>query len=112
MLPHTRIALICGGPIESPQKIQEKISKFPCLVAVNGGINNCRKLDIRPDLVIGDMDSAEPDLLKSLSNIPTKSYPKEKDQTDLEIALALVSSNAQEMTIFGALQGRTDHMLG
>jgi thiamine pyrophosphokinase len=112
MLPHTRIALICGGLIEDPQKIKEKILKFPCLVAVNGGINNCSTLGIRPDLVIGDLDSADPGLLKSLSNIPIKSYPREKDQTDLEIALSLVSENAEEMTIFGALAGRTDHLLG
>ena len=88
MLSHTRIALICGAPIENLEKIKQRIADFPCLVAVNGGMNHCRKLDMRPDLIIGDLDSADPEILKSISNIPIKRYPKDKDQTDLEIALS------------------------
>ncbi len=109
MFQHTRIALICGAPVENLEKIKQRIAEFPCLIAVNGGMNHCRKLNIRPDLIIGDLDSADPN---SLGNIPIKRYPKDKDQTDLEIALGLISEKAEEMTIFGALQGRTDHVLG
>src|SRR5262249_12740601 len=82
------------------------------LVAVNGGINHCVSLGLRPDLLIGDLDSADPHLLKSVSNIPIKSYPKDKNKTDLEIALKLVSQNGEELTVFWALSGRTDHLLG
>jgi thiamine pyrophosphokinase len=109
MLQHTRIALICGAPIENPEKIKQRIAEFPCLIAVNGGMNHCKKLGIRPNLIVGDLDSADSNLL---GDIPVRRYPKDKDQTDLEIALGLISENVQEMTIFGALQGRTDHILG
>ena len=112
MLPHSRIALVCGAPVENPEKIKAQITRFPCLVAVNGGTNHCIKLGLRPDLIIGDLDSADPNLLKIVSNIPVKSYPKDKDKTDLEIALELMSQSADEMTVFGGLSGRTDHLLG
>jgi thiamine pyrophosphokinase len=113
MLLHTRIAIICNAPIENTTKVKERILTFPFLIAVDGGINHCHKLDIRPDLIVGDFDSADPTLLKSFSGIPEKRYPKDKDKTDLEITLELVDhAQVEEIAIFGALGGRTDHTLG
>jgi len=112
MVTHTRMALICGAPIENPEKIKQKISCFPYLVAVDGGLNHCAALNLRPDLIIGDLDSADPDFLKNFNDVPVKRFPIDKDKTDLEIALEIVSQNADEIIIFGALSGRTDHLFG
>lgn len=110
---HTRIALICNAPISNPVKIKERISAFPVLIAVDGGINHCHRLGLRPDLLIGDFDSANPDILKHFSKVPKKHFEKDKDLTDLELAMQLVfHSKIDEIVIFGALQGRTDHTLG
>jgi thiamine pyrophosphokinase len=113
MFADTRIAAICNGPIENIAKIKEKIKKFSTLIAVDGGINHCSKLGIRPDLIVGDFDSADPTFLKDFGDIPEKRYPKDKDKTDLEIALELIfHANIEAISIFGALGGRTDHTLG
>ena len=113
MFSHERIAIICNAPIENISKVKEKIVNFPVLVAVDGGINHCYRLNLHPELIIGDFDSADPTLLENFANIPKKSYPQDKDKTDLEIALELVyHPNVKEITVFGALGGRTDHTLG
>jgi thiamine pyrophosphokinase len=113
MFPHTQIAFICNAPIENVSKVKEKIKNFPVLIAVDGGINHCYKLGIRPDLIVGDFDSADPTFLKDFNDIPQKRYSKDKDKTDLEIALELVyHANVETISIFGALGGRIDHTLG
>ena len=113
MFSHTRIALICGAPINDLVKIKKRISEFPVLIAVDGGANHCHELGLKPDLLIGDFDSAAPEVLKSFSQVPKKHFSKDKDQTDLELAAELaVHSQVEEVVVFGALQGRTDHLLG
>lgn len=113
MLSHTRIALICGAPINDPEKIKKRILEFPLLIAVDGGANHCHQLGLTPDLLIGDFDSASPQVLKHFKEVPQKHFPKDKDQTDLEIAAELaVHPQIEEVVVFGALQGRTDHLLG
>jgi len=113
LFPDNKIAIICNAPIENISKLKEKVASFPVLIAVDGGINHCYKLGLHPDLIVGDFDSADPTLLKNFENVPKKSYPQDKDKTDLEIALELVyHAQVKEITVFGALGGRTDHTLG
>ena len=113
LFSHDKIAIICNAPIENISKLKEKVANFPVLIAVDGGINHCYKLGLYPDLIVGDFDSADSAILKNFENIPKKSYPQDKDKTDLEIALELVDhAQVKEITVFGALGGRTDHTLG
>lgn len=112
MFPHERIAIICNAPIENSSKLKEKIVDFPVLIAVDGGINYCYKLGLHPDLIVGDFDSVDLTILKHFDTIPKKSYPRDKDKTDLEIALELIDpAKLEKVTVFGALGGRTDHTL-
>lgn len=113
MFPHKQIAIICNAPIENVAKVKEKIKTFPILIAVDGGANHCYKLGIRPDEIVGDFDSADPTVLKDFEGVPKNKYPKDKDKTDLEIALELLyHANIECISVFGALGGRTDHTLG
>ncbi len=109
---HKRIALICNAPIDNPIKVKEKIEAFSYLIAVDGGLNHCKQLDLRPDVVIGDFDSADPAILKHFDDVPQKRFPKDKDHTDLELAIQFcMHPQIEEIVVFGALQGRTDHTL-
>ena|ERR1700722_19243112 len=112
MFAHTKIAVICNAPIEEPSKLKEKIAIFPILIAVDGGINHCHRMGLTPDLIVGDLDSADPTILKHYSHIPEKRCPTDKDKTDLEIALELVyHTHVEEIVLFAALGGRIDHTL-
>lgn len=84
------------------------------VIAADGGLKNCLKTGIQPDILIGDMDSVSSDLLSQakhgLKAIYT--YPSRKDHTDLELAMAhAIDLGATELIILGALGGRWDMSL-
>jgi thiamine pyrophosphokinase len=113
MFTHSKIALICSAPVLNPAQLRERISEFPLLIAVDGGVNHCHRLNLRPDLIIGDFDSADPTILSHFDQVPKKKFPKDKDHTDLELAIQTAfHSKVEEIVVFAALQGRTDHALG
>jgi len=108
-----RIALIANGDLVNPEAIRERIRSFPILVAVDGGLKHCHALGLQPDLIVGDFDSTLPSLLESYSGIARLQVPREKDQTDLEIAIQeVMGAETQEVTVFASLGGRADHTLG
>ena len=84
------------------------------VIAVDGGIRHPRLLGVTPDILIGDLDSIDPEDLEwcQSQQVEIRKYPKEKDETDFELALdhAIVSV-AGAVTVFGALGGRIDHAL-
>lgn len=112
MLSQKRVAILCTAPIADLSHIKKRITSYPFLIAVDGGANYCLEMGLHPDLILGDLDSIDPYALKSFPNIPLKHYPVEKDKTDLELALEFAfHSQTEEIAVFGALGGRTDHTL-
>ncbi|MBI2810261.1 MAG: thiamine diphosphokinase [Candidatus Melainabacteria bacterium] len=110
-MDNTRIALVSNAPLAP--SLKSRISKFPFLVAVDGGANHCREMGLTPDLILGDFDSIDPSTLNHFSGVPQEKHPQDKDKTDLELALERVFHPlVEEVVVFGALQGRTDHSLG
>jgi thiamine pyrophosphokinase len=72
------------------------------------------KLGLIPDLVIGDFDSIEPDLLVQLEErgCQTRRHPVDKDATDLELALAAsLAGFPDRIVVLGGAGGRLDHQL-
>jgi thiamine pyrophosphokinase len=67
-----------------------------------------------PDVVIGDADSLDEETSRWLQkhNIPLVRHPREKDETDLELALIYaVEAGAKRIFIVGAWGGRPDQSL-
>ena len=78
------------------------------LVACDAGWRNLQRLGLRPDLVVGDFDSAPPP-----PEGDTVVLPHVKDDTDTQYAARLaVERGADRVTILGALGGaRLEHTL-
>jgi len=75
----------------------------------DGGYELARALGIRPDKVVGDLDSVGP-LVPS--GVEVVRYPREKDYSDFELALHQASAEAPERVfVYGALGGRPDHLV-
>jgi thiamine pyrophosphokinase len=107
-----KIALIANGEIVDSDQFRSRIRSFPYLVAIDGGINHCHRLGLRPNLIVGDFDSATKESLAAFQEVERLTVPTEKDQTDLEIALAHVERmGCEELVVFGALGKRIDHAL-
>jgi len=80
----------------------------------DGGANYAIKLGYTPKVIIGDFDSIDEEILNSIDEEKTKliKYPKDKDFTDGELVIDYVTNlGYEEISILGALGGRTDHML-
>lgn len=108
----TRVALIANGEIQDLEWTAFQLRHFPFLVAVDGGLNHCRHMQLQPDLLVGDLDSVAPEILGFYACVPTLRFPSLKDETDLELAIeALIQKNVREIAVFGGLGKRMDHTL-
>ena len=89
----------------------------PCdlVVAADRGALAALALGLRPDVVVGDVDSLGADEARRLAGagIPFERVPAEKDETDTELAiLVALRRGATAIAILGALGGpRLDHAL-
>jgi thiamine pyrophosphokinase len=107
------VALVANGAIHSPTCLAPRIKQYQQIIAVDGGLYYCDLMQICPELIVGDLDSISQELLKKYSHVPIYSLPIDKDETDLECAVRLVAKpDVAKITIFGALEKRTDHALG
>jgi len=108
--------IFTGGDGPEPKKeILEIIKNTSVTVAADSGLHLAEKFNIKPDFILGDMDS-----LKNADNMlikyPNKSifrYKEDKDFTDTELALLFLAEKGCDKTIIvGGSGGRTDHFLG
>jgi thiamine pyrophosphokinase len=84
------------------------------LIAADGGLSHCLNRQIKPHILVGDMDSVHSKDLSKLAQqgIEVIRFPKHKDQTDLQLAIQLaLQRNIQEIYILGALGERWDMTL-
>jgi thiamine pyrophosphokinase len=85
------------------------------IIAADGGIRHVYAHGLRPDLVVGDMDSAPHDLLARAEHDGALivRHPIDKDETDLELALlAAAARDCDPIRVLGALGNRLDQTLG
>jgi len=85
------------------------------LVAVDGGLRHLKRLGLKPQLLIGDLDSVDPSELAEVmdAGIEVRRFPPAKDQTDLELALDYVlSAGYAQIVIAYPFGDRVDHTLG
>jgi thiamine pyrophosphokinase len=106
-----RVLIIANGDLDAETIQRLRTTLFDRLVAVDGGADHCRALGLRPDLIVGDLDSLAPETLGHFqaAGIPVERHPERKDETDLELAiLGAVRQGAEYLVLTGALGGRLD----
>lgn len=110
-----KAAIFLNGEFETDQRIIQSIEKADLIVAVDGGVHHVQKLGLTADLIIGDLDSADPQVVSGMKADGAKviRYPVEKDETDFEIALNYLKGiGVDEISVLAASGGREDHFLG
>lgn len=81
------------------------------IIAADGGFKHCRRWNVMPHIIVGDMDSVNPSDLTAHDHgeIEIHRFPTKKDETDLHLALQVaIDRNASEIVILGALGARWD----
>jgi len=85
------------------------------VIAADGGLVRARALGLRPDIMVGDLDSIAPALLAAAEadGIPVRRARTDKDESDAELALLeALARGATRITVLGAFGGpRLDHAL-
>jgi thiamine pyrophosphokinase len=111
----SRLVIFVNGPVSKLESARRLIKPGDVLHAVDGGTRHILALGLLPSVVIGDLDSLTLEDRKKLEagGVEIQRYPRDKDQTDLELAMdCAFKAGQREILIIGALGGRLDQTLG
>jgi thiamine pyrophosphokinase len=109
-----RAVIFANGLIRKIHLVNELIEENDFIISADGGLRYIRSLNLKPNLVVGDLDSINNDDIKflNINNIEILKFSREKDKTDLEIAIReSVKRSFRKILIIGALGGRIDQTL-
>ena len=97
-------SIICGAPDGSlPEKPEGLI------ICADKGLDHALAAGLTPDMIVGDFDSANS---KPPEGIPVVRTIPEKDDTDTILACeAAIEEGCDEIRLYCALGGRTDHTI-
>ena len=109
-----RIVIFANGELNQPGIVAQKIRPADRIFCADGGTRHALSMGFRPEIIVGDLDSLAPDLKSELEagGVKLVRFPRDKDQTDLELALGIATAEQpDEILLVAALGGRLDQML-
>lgn len=108
----SRFIIVGNGEIDNLETLKKAVKKNDLIIAVDGGTDYLNKLSLRPNYIIGDLDSIKA-IPKNDKSIQILKFQTEKDKTDTEIAIGFaLKNNASEILLFGMTgQSRIDHSI-
>lgn len=114
-LPQHKILVLTGGCEGVLDYIKNLLEDSKIIISVDKGIDTLKKINILPNLLIGDFDSANEKALlwAKEKKIPILKYPKKKDFTDTQLALDMISSKYKDsafVIVSNCFGGRFDHL--
>ena len=102
-----KCVIFAAAPIENLSFVAVPDNAY--VICADAGIRYVKKLNIEPDLVIGDFDSCS---RSESEGYCTVTFPSRKDDTDLMLAVKYgIENGCDDFVIYGALGGRLDHTL-
>lgn len=112
-----RTLIVSGGNINPDFALSfYENSSFDRIIAVDNGLRFLWEQGITPTHIVGDFDTAKPELLEEYRNNPQieiRTYNPVKDSTDTQIAIELaLELGSREIVILGGTGTRLDHVLG
>ncbi len=110
------IVIISGGRLGNVDFFRANVAKIDnrLLIACDGGARHLPGSGLIPDVLLGDMDSVNPEQLADYEKAGVKviRYPVNKDFTDTALALDYaLSLKPRGIDIWGTQGGRIDHAL-
>lgn len=119
---HAAVVVIAGGtalPPDVAQLLGPLVGQGAPVIAADAGVDHALGLGVLPAMAVGDFDSVSPAGLARLeaAGVPVQRHPRDKDATDLELALAEAvrlagDIDADRLVVVGDGGGRLDHLLG
>jgi thiamine pyrophosphokinase len=110
-----RIVIFANGNLPDLDKARSLLRSDDFIICADGGTRHAFALGVTPNLVIGDMDSIQKDQWQKLeeAGIPVELFPRDKNETDLELAInRAIEFEPRDIVIVAALGGRLDQTIG
>ncbi len=109
-----RIIILANGELPDVNKARSLIHTSDYIICADGGTRHALSLRVQPNLIIGDLDSAEPGALQKFKSdgVNIELFPRDKNETDLELAINhAIELKPEQIIIIAALGGRLDQTL-
>jgi len=109
-----RIIIFANGELPDLNKARALSRKDDYIICADGGTRYALSLNLKPDLIIGDMDSTGREQLQNFqeAEVSIELFPHDKNETDLELAInRAIDLNPKQIIIVAALGGRLDQTL-
>jgi len=109
-----RILIFANGELPKIDIARSLLQDDDYIICADGGTRHARSLGITPDLVIGDLDSAEQEAVQKFkqNGVRVETYSHDKNETDLELAIhRALELTPQQIVIIAALGGRLDQTI-
>ncbi|WP_318036051.1 thiamine diphosphokinase [Halobacillus shinanisalinarum] len=106
--------MVAGGPKEFIPELSEYDGKDMIWIGADQGAEVIIEQGGRLDIAVGDFDSVSVSSLAAIKEAAarTDTYPNEKNETDLEIAIQeAIMHEPEQILLFGVTGGRLDHSL-
>jgi len=112
MFYFVRIIIFANGELPNPEKARTLIQPTDFIICADGGTRHALTLGLIPNLIIGDMDSLPETFDISAFDGEMRVFPKDKNETDLELAINhTMTLDPKEIIVVAALGGRIDQTL-
>jgi thiamine pyrophosphokinase len=100
--------LIFAGGDSPTDSLSEELPEAELIIAADSGYDLAVNAGFSVDVLVGDMDSIETELVPG--HVVVERHPADKDATDLELALEKVMEDRPErIVVVGGAGGRVDH---
>ena len=109
-----RIIILANGELPDLNNARALIQDQDYIICADGGTRHALTLNVHPNLIVGDLDSAKQRTVEKFRNegANIELYPRDKNETDLEIAINhAIELNPKQIVIIAALGGRLDQTL-
>jgi thiamine pyrophosphokinase len=106
------VVVVTGGSALDPVAVAA-IPDEAFVVAADGGLDHARAAGIRPDVLVGDLDSVSPDgLAWATANVAVEQHPADKVATDTELAITYAAAmRPQRVVLIAGIGDRLDHAI-
>jgi thiamine pyrophosphokinase len=107
----SKFAILLGGDVTPTPRLASQMSGAR-VIAADSGMRHAASLGVKPELWLGDFDSANQILLNEHATVERQTFPAAKDATDGALAVReAIARGATEIVLAGAFGGQMDHAL-
>ncbi|WP_303870550.1 thiamine diphosphokinase [Acetobacterium wieringae] len=109
-----KVIILTNGEYKNKDFYKTYIKKIKAdyLICADGGANFARELKLKPNIIIGDMDSITAETRDYYNTVQFETYPQKKDETDTELAIMhAIGLSAEQVIVLGGLGSRMDHSI-